>query len=228
MTAAEVAARIHEIGILPAIRVPGAEDALFAANEMYRCGIPIVELTMTVPGALGVLQALRRDKPKMVVGAGTVLDIDTAQDCMDAGAQFITSPGLNRELVEFTVEKKICAIPGALSPSEIMAAAQAGANIIKIFPCAPVGGPDYIKALRAPFPKLPFIASGGVNQHTAGEFIRKGASALGIRGELIPPEAIERRDHNWIGELAARFLIIVRRHGRSLGWRRAGADARPE
>jgi len=211
MTAADVCARIQGIGILPGIRVPGAEDALFTASEMYRCGIPVVELTMTVPGALGVLKQLRRDTPKMVVGAGTVLDIDTARACIDAGAQFITSPGLNRELVEFTRDNGICAIPGALSPSEIMAAVQAGADMVKLFPCAQVGGPEYIRALRAPFPSVPFIASGGVNQQTAGEFIRKGASALGIRGELIPPQAIERRDQNWIGELAGRFLAIVRR-----------------
>jgi 2-dehydro-3-deoxyphosphogluconate aldolase/(4S)-4-hydroxy-2-oxoglutarate aldolase len=217
MTAAEVAGRIREVGILPGIRVLSAEDALWAASEMYRCHIPIVELTMTVPGALRVLKDLRRDTPKMVVGAGTVLNIDTAQACIDAGAQFITSPGLNRELVEFTVAKKICAIPGALSPSEIMAALQAGADMIKLFPCAQVGGPEYIRALRAPFPDVPFIASGGVNQHTAGEFIRKGASALGIRGELIPPEAIARRDHNWLGELAARFLAIVRRTREEFG-----------
>src|SRR5579871_3095905 len=124
MTSAEVCARIHEIGLLPGIRVPSAEDALFAACEMYRCGIPIVELTMTVPGALRVLRELRHDTPNMVVGAGTVLDVATAQACIDAGAQFITSPGLNRELVEFTVEKQICSIPGALTPSEIMAAVQ--------------------------------------------------------------------------------------------------------
>ena len=217
MTPAEVCARIREVGILPGIRVSRAEDALFAAGEMYRCGIPIVELTMTVPGALAVLKQLRRDTPGMVVGAGTVLDVATAQACIDAGAQFITSPGLNRELVAFTVAKKICAIPGALSPSEIMAAVQAGADMIKLFPCAQVGGPEYVKALRAPFPDVPFIASGGVNQQTAGEFIRKGASALGIRGELIPPDAVERRDQNWIGELAGRFLTIIRRTREEFG-----------
>ena len=217
MTPAEVCARIHHIGILPGIRVPSADDALFAASEMYRCDIPIVELTMTVPGALSVLKELRRDTPKMVVGAGTVLDIPTAQACIDAGAQFITSPGLNRELVEFSVAKKICAIPGALTPSEIMTAMQAGANMIKVFPCAQVGGPEYIKALRAPFPDAPFIASGGVNQVNAGDFIRKGASALGVRGELIPPDAVAHRDRNWIEELAGRFLTIIRRTREEFG-----------
>ena len=211
MTAAEVSARIREVGILPGIRVPSAEDALFAASEMYRCGIPIVELTMTVPGALRVLKELRRDTPRMVVGAGTVLDVRTAQACIEAGAQFITSPGLSGEVVEFAVAQKCCAIPGALTPSEIMAAVRTGADMIKIFPCAQVGGPEYIKALRAPFPDVQFIAAGGVNQQNAGEFIRKGAAALGIRGELIPPDAVERRDHNWIGELAGRFLTIIRR-----------------
>ena len=185
-----------EIGILPAIRVPTAEDALFAAGQMVKWGIPIVELTMTVPGAIGVIGELTRTTPQLIVGAGTVLDLETARACLDAGAAFITSPGIDTDIVEFTVRHNIAAIPGALTPSEVMEAHKAGADLIKIFPCAQVGGPDYIKALKSPFPDVAFIASGGVNQQTAGGFIRSGASALGIRGELIPPEAIQRRDEN--------------------------------
>lgn len=211
MTKEEVCARIHEIGILPGIRVPSADDALFAAHQMLRWGIPIVELTMTVPGAIGVLKELVRTTPHLTVGAGTVLDVETARACIDAGAAFITSPGLDVDIVEFTVGKKVAAIPGALSPSEIMHALKAGADMIKVFPCAQVGGPDYIQALRSPFPHIPFIASGGVNQQNAGEFIRRGASALGIRGELIPPDAVRARDENWIHELTARYLAIVQR-----------------
>lgn len=211
MTKAQVCARIHEIGILPGIRVPSAEDALFAANQMYLWGIPIVELTMTVPGALGVLRELRRTTPGLTVGAGTVLDVKTARTCIDEGAAFITSPGIDPEIVEFTVKKEVCAIPGALTPSEVMEAVKAGADMIKIFPCAQVGGPDYIKALRGPFPNVPFIASGGVNQQTAAEFLRRGASSLGIRGELMPLAAIEARDEHWIRELSERFLGIVHR-----------------
>jgi len=207
----EVCARIKEIGILPAIRVASAEDALFAAGEMLKWGIPVVELTTTVPGAIGVIKELARTSPKLIVGAGTVLDIETARACVDAGAAFISSPGMDPKTVEFVVRHNVAAIPGALTPTEVMMARDAGADLVKIFPCAQVGGPSYIKALKAPFPHVPFIASGGVDQVTASDFIRAGACALGIRGKLIPPEAIERRDHNWIHELAGRFLSIVQR-----------------
>lgn len=217
MNKADVCARIREIGILPGIRVPSAEDAFFAASEMHRCGLPIVELTMTVPGALGVLKELRRSIPQLTVGAGTVLDLETARACIGEGAAFITSPGNYPELVQFSVANNVCAIPGALSPSEIMEALRSGADMIKIFPCSQVGGPEYIRAVRGPFPHVPFVASGGVNQQTAGDFIRRGASALGIRGELIPSEAIANRDHGWIEELAGRFLAIVRRTRDQLG-----------
>jgi len=207
----EVCARIKEIGILPAIRVASADDALFAAGQMLKWGIPVVELTMTVPGALGIIQELARTSPELIVGAGTVLDAETARACVDAGAAFITSPGMDPQTVAFVVRQNVAAIPGALTPTEVMIAHDAGADLIKIFPCAQVGGPSYIKALKAPFPHVPFIASGGVDQVTASDFIRAGACALGIRGKLIPPEAIERRDENWIHELTGRFLGIVQR-----------------
>jgi 2-dehydro-3-deoxyphosphogluconate aldolase/(4S)-4-hydroxy-2-oxoglutarate aldolase len=209
MTKEEVCERIISIGILPGIRVPTAADALFAADQMVKWGIPVVELTMTVPGAIGVIAELVRTTPQLMVGAGTVLDVETARACLDAGAAFITSPGMDMDIVEFTVRNNVASIPGALTPSEVMAARKAGADLIKIFPCAQVGGPDYIRALKSPFPEVPFIASGGVNQLTAADFIRAGVAALGIRGELIPPLAIERRDENWIHELTGRFLGIV-------------------
>src|SRR5580658_10495071 len=151
---------------------------------MFQWGIPIVELTITVPGAIGVITELARTHPQLIVGAGTVLDIETARACVDAGAAFVTSPGVDVKLVEFTMQHNVAAIPGALTPSEVMMACHAGADLIKIFPCAAVGGPSYIKALRAPFPHVSFIASGGVDQTTAVGFIRAGAVALGIRGEL--------------------------------------------
>jgi len=211
MTKVHVCTRIREIGILPAIRVPTAENALFAARQMVKWGIPIVELTMTVPGAIGVIEELKRTDPELIVGAGSVIDVETARACVNSGAAFITSPGFDAEIVEFTLKHKVAAIPGALTPSEIMRAHKAGADIIKIFPCAQVGGPEYIRALRHPFPHVALIASGGVTQQNAGQFIQRGATALGIRGELIPPEAIERRDENWIHELVGRFLAIVER-----------------
>jgi 2-dehydro-3-deoxyphosphogluconate aldolase / (4S)-4-hydroxy-2-oxoglutarate aldolase len=205
----EVSARIKKIGILPAIRVHSAEDALFAAREMLEYGIPVIELTTTVPGAVRVISELSKTSPHLMVGAGSVLDVETAQACADAGAVFVTSPGFDPKIVEFTATRGLCSIPGALTPTEITMARKAGADMIKIFPCAQVGGPAYIRALRPPFPHIPFIASGGVDQVTAADFLRAGAQALGIRGKLIPPEAIEKRDRNWIKELAGRFLGIV-------------------
>ena len=210
-TKEEVCKRISHVGILPAIRVHSAEDALFAAREMLEYGIPVVELTTTVPGATRVIEELARTSPRLMVGAGTVLDVETARRCIEAGAVFVTSPGFDPKIVEFTAKHKVAAIPGALTPTEITMARNAGADMIKVFPCANVGGPGYIRALRPPFPDIPFIASGGVDQITAADFLRAGAQALGIRGKLIPPEAIVARDRNWIRELAGRFLAIVQR-----------------
>ncbi len=214
----EVCSRIREIGILPGIRVPSADDARFAADEMFEAGISIVELTMTVPGAVGVIAELAQSHPQLMVGAGTVLSVENARASIDAGAAFITSPGFDPEVVDFTLKHHTASIPGALTPSEIVAALKAGADMVKLFPCAQIGGPSYIKALRAPFPDAAFIASGGVNQVTARDFIHAGATALGIRGELIPPPAIGSRDRNWIRELAGRFLTIVQRARAEIGY----------
>jgi 2-dehydro-3-deoxyphosphogluconate aldolase/(4S)-4-hydroxy-2-oxoglutarate aldolase len=209
MTNTEVCARIQEIGIIPAIRVSSPEDALFAADAIAAAGIPIVELTMTVPGAIDVIAGLRRQNPDVIVGAGTVHDIETASRCLNAGAEFLTSTGLDRAIVEFALKAQVLVFPGVLTPTEILAARGMGCEMVKIFPCAPVGGASYIRALRAPFPQMRFIAAGGVNQTTAAEFILAGASALGVGGELIPHKAIERRERNWIHELARRFMSLV-------------------
>jgi 2-dehydro-3-deoxyphosphogluconate aldolase/(4S)-4-hydroxy-2-oxoglutarate aldolase len=137
--------------------------------------------------------------------------VETAAACLDAGAEFVTSPGLDLEIVEFAVKRNVVVIPGVLTPTEVMLSRKAGADFVKVFPCAAMGGPNYIHALKAPFPDVRMIASGGVNQQTAGEFIRAGAIALGIREELIPAEAIEGRDLDWIRELTHRFQAIVKR-----------------
>ena len=145
----------------------------------------------------------------MVVGAGTVLNVETARACLDAGARFITSPGLNLATVEFVAKQGVTVLPGVLTPSEVMAALNAGADFVKIFPCGPIGGAAYIRALRAPFPTVPFIASGGVNQQNAAEYIHAGVIAVGIGAHLIPPRAIEAKEPEWIVELARRFSHIV-------------------
>jgi len=210
MNKAEVRAQIEEIGIIPAIRLSSAEDALFAAEAVASAGIPIVEVTITMPGALDVIRHLALENPEVIAGAGTVLDLGWARRCVDAGARFLTSPGLDIKIVDFAANENVLVFPGALTPSEVMEAAKAGADFVKIYPCAPVGGPSYIKALKSPFPEVPLIASGGVNQQTAGDFIRAGAAAIGIGQNLIQPQAIRKRERDWICELARRFLTMVR------------------
>ena len=165
---------------------------------------------MTIPGAIEVIGELARSNPNVITGAGTVSDLGTARRCLDAGAQFLTSTGLDLEIVEFAVKQNVVVFPGALTPTEVMAAWKAGPDFVKIFPCAPVGGPAYVRALKGPFPSVPFIAAGGVNQQTASDFILAGAVALGIGGELIPHEAIHLRQEHWIGELARRFVGMVK------------------
>ena len=207
----QVRARIEEVGIIPSVRVSAKELALFAAETVNQAGIPVVEITMTVPGALDVIAQLVRSDAEFVVGAGTVLDTEMARRCLDAGACFITSPGLLPKVVEFTLKNDVVVIPGAMTPSEVIAAWQAGGDFIKIFPCALIGGEQYIRALKVPLPQVPLIASRGVNQQmTAANFIFAGATALGIGSELIPREALLLRQDNWIQELARRFTTIVR------------------
>lgn len=205
----EVHARIEEIGIIPAIRLSSAEDALFATEAVARGGIPIVEIEMTVPGAIAVIAHLVKHAPKMIVGAGDVFDSDIARQCLDAGAQFLTSPGLDMKIVEFALGASVVVLPGALTPTEVTRAWKAGADFVKVFPCAQVGGDSYIRALKGPFHNVPLVASGGVNQHTAANFILAGAAALGIGGELIPKDAIRLRQAERIFTLAHRFAKFV-------------------
>jgi 2-dehydro-3-deoxyphosphogluconate aldolase/(4S)-4-hydroxy-2-oxoglutarate aldolase len=209
MNTNNVHSRIAAVGIIPSIRTSSADDARFAAETISEAGIPIVEITMTVPGALEVITGLARRMPDLLVGAGTIFDVKMARHCVDAGARFLTSPGLSVPIVEFALKEGILAMPGALTPTEVTAAWQAGAELIKIFPCAQLGGASYIRALKAPFPELALVAAGGVNQQTAAEFIGAGAAAIGVGGELIPKEAVQQRDEHWITELARRFLTII-------------------
>jgi 2-dehydro-3-deoxyphosphogluconate aldolase/(4S)-4-hydroxy-2-oxoglutarate aldolase len=205
----QVRARIEELGIIPAIRVSSAEDARFAAEAVYRAGLPIAEITMTVPGAIDLIAALVRDFPEMVVGAGTVLDLDTARRCLDAGASFLTSTGFDLGVVELAVKADTVSLPGALTPTEIITAWKAGADFVKVFPCAQLGGDSYIRALKAAVPQIKLIASGGVEQQTAAHYIIAGATAIGVGKELITHEAIRLRKTEWILELARRFASIV-------------------
>ena len=210
MKKAEVRARIEEIGIIPGIRVSSPERARFAGEMVSRAGIPIAEITMTVPRALNVISHLAKTFPELAVGAGTVLDVETAWRCLDAGATFLTSTGLVPEVVEFALKNDLVVFPGAITPTEVIAAWRTGADFVKIFPCGPLGGPSYIQALKLPFPQVPMIATGGVNQRTAGNFILAGATALGIGAELINPEALPVMKEEQIQELARRYLGMVK------------------
>ena len=210
MTKAQVSQRIRECGIIPGLRLSSPQDALFAAEAVVRAGIPIVEVTMTTPGAIEVIAELARHHSGVIAGAGTVCDLETARHCLDVGARFLTSTGLDLEIVNFAVKQNVVVFPGALTPSEVMAAWKARPDFVKIFPCSLLGGPAYIRALKAPFPHVPLIAAGGVNQQTAAEFLRAGAVALGIGSELVPHEAVKLRQDHWIGELARRFIGVIK------------------
>jgi 2-dehydro-3-deoxyphosphogluconate aldolase/(4S)-4-hydroxy-2-oxoglutarate aldolase len=210
MTSKEVRARIEEIGIMAAIRVDSAEDAVFAAEAVVGGGIPIVEITLTVPDAIKVISRLVKKIPHIVVGAGGVRRLTTARQSLDAGALFLTSDGLHPAVVEFAAQEEVVAIPGALTPTEVMHAWEARSDFVKVVPCAQIGGEIYIASLHRMFPHIPLVAAGGVNQQNASKFIFSGATALGIGRELLPPEAIRHRQEGRISNLARRFLRYVK------------------
>jgi 2-dehydro-3-deoxyphosphogluconate aldolase/(4S)-4-hydroxy-2-oxoglutarate aldolase len=206
----EVRAWIEEIGVIPAVRVRSPEDALFAVEAIAQGGIPIAEITLTVPGAIKIISQLRKENPNLVVGAGGVMDEVTAQQSLDAGAQFLTSDGLHPEVVEFAQRNELVVFPGALTPTEVITAWKAGCDFVKVVPCTQIGGETYIRSLHRMFPHLPLIAAGGINQQTASQYIVAGAIALGIGGELIPQDAIRGRQVDRIAELARRFVGFVK------------------
>jgi 2-dehydro-3-deoxyphosphogluconate aldolase/(4S)-4-hydroxy-2-oxoglutarate aldolase len=207
----ELRRRVEEVGLVPVIRTSSAEDARFAVEEVAHGGIPIVEVTMTVPGAIDVIREIARNVPGVIIGAGTVLDAATARECIDAGAQFISNPALDLPTVEL-VEKnpEIVMMSGALTPTEILSAWKAGADFVKIFPCALMGGDNYIRMLRRPFPDIPLIAGGGITQQNAAHYLLAGACALSVGKELIPREAMLLHKPDRIRELTRRFAGIVR------------------
>ena len=203
--------RIMEIGIVPVVRASSAREARIAADAVCEGGIPIVEITMTVPGAVEVIRELTKGGASdLLVGAGTVLNAEAARRCLDAGAQFLVSPGLNLQTVELAVREGKLMMAGALTPTEVITAWEAGSDFVKVFPCGQVGGAKYIKALKGPLPQIPLVPTGGVNLNTAAEFIEAGAVALGIGGELVQAEALKANKPEVIVENARKFLAIVR------------------
>ncbi len=203
--------RIVEIGIVPVIRASSPREARIAADAVCEGGIPIVEITMTVPGAVEVIRELAKDSSSgVLVGAGTVLNAEAARRCLEAGAQFLVSPGLNLPTVEVAAREGKLVMAGALTPTEIMMAWEAGSDFVKVFPCGQMGGAKYIKALRGPLPHVPLVPTGGVNLSTAAEFIEAGAVALGIGGELVQADALKSNKPEIIAENARKFLDIVK------------------
>ena len=206
----EVRTRIEEIGIVPVVRASSPREACLAAEAVCKGGIPIVEITLTVPGAIGVIRELAKScGAEVLIGAGTVLTAADAQRCLEAGAQFLVSPGFNRATVDLAVRESTLIIAGALTPTEIIEAWTAGSDLVKVFPCGQVGGAKYIKALKGPLPQVPLVPTGGVNLTTAAEFIEAGAAALGIGGELVHADALRSNKPAMIVETARKFLEIV-------------------
>jgi 2-dehydro-3-deoxyphosphogluconate aldolase / (4S)-4-hydroxy-2-oxoglutarate aldolase len=211
MNKQKVRDRIAEIGVVPVVRASSSREALIAAEAVCQGGIPIVEITMTVPGAVEVIRELSKSSgSEVLIGAGTVLDPETARRCLDAGAQFLVSPGLNLPTVELAVREKMLIMAGALTPTEVITAWNAGSDFVKIFPCGQVGGAKYIKALKGPLPQIPLVPTGGVNLNTAAEFIEAGAAALGIGGELVQADALKSGKSQIITENARKFVEIVK------------------
>ena len=207
----KVRERILEIGVVPVVRASSPREARMAADAVCEGGIPIVEITMTVPGAVDVIRELTKNgSGDVLVGAGTVLNAEAARRCLDAGAQFLVSPGLNLEVVKLAKTEEKLMMAGALTPTEIITAWEAGSDFVKVFPCGQVGGAKYIKALKGPLPQVPLVPTGGVSLLTAAEFIEAGAAALGVGGECVQAEALKSGKPDIIVENARKFLAIVK------------------
>lgn len=206
----EVRRRIEELGIVPVIRAPSLEEGRFAVDAVLEGGISIVEVTMTVPGAVELIRELTRAMPNVLVGAGTVLDAESAHRCLDAGAAFFVAPGFDPPTVTFAANEGVLVMAGALTPTEILTAWRAGSDLVKVFPCSQVGGASYIRAVKGPLPQVPLVPTGGVSVSNAAEFIRAGSAALGVGGELILKEAFRERKPELIADLARKLVEIVR------------------
>ena len=210
MTSKEILAFITEVGIVPIVRTSSAETAIQAVEAIYAGGIRAAEITMTVPGAIHALEKVA-DKfgGKIVLGAGTVLDPETARACMLAGAEFFVTPNLRLSTIEMAkrYSKVIC--PGALTPTEVLTAWEAGADVVKIFPCGNVGGAKYIKALKGPFPHIEMIPTGGVNLETAGDFLKAGACAVAVGGELVDAKSVKEGRFDIIENRARQYLAAI-------------------
>jgi 2-dehydro-3-deoxyphosphogluconate aldolase/(4S)-4-hydroxy-2-oxoglutarate aldolase len=210
MNKSAVLQRIRDTGLIPVVRAESSDVAMRAAAALKAGGLDVLEVTMTVPGAIEVIQRLAREYgDETLVGAGTVLDPETAAACIRAGAKFIVSPALNEETIQFCREQDVAVFPGALTPTEVVRAWKAGADAVKVFPAGAVGGASYLKALKAPLPQIELIPTGGVSLKTAADFIKAGAMALGVGADLVDPKALREGNTALLTERARQFLEIV-------------------
>jgi 2-dehydro-3-deoxyphosphogluconate aldolase/(4S)-4-hydroxy-2-oxoglutarate aldolase len=224
MTQQQVCRTIEDLGLVPVVRAPTASLAFRAVEAVLAGGVTIFEITMTVPDAIGVIKSLvDKFRGRAVVGAGTVLSADDARACIDAGAQFIVSPGLDIPTIEAAHSRGVPAIPGALTPTEVITAWKAGADMVKIFPCSSVGGAKYLRALRGPLPQVKMLPTGGVTLATVGEYISAGAAALGIGTELVDMAALEAGQDRALSERARDLAQAVKAARSKSGQSRARA-----
>ena len=209
MTKDEVIGRIRKCGVLPVIRASSQEEALAVAEAVAAGGIDTIELTMTVPGAAEAIAKLTANRPELLVGAGTVPDAETARECIAAGANFIVSPSTNFDTIAYCNEVDIVVMPGALTPTEIVNAWDAGADVVKVFPADALGGAKYLRSLKAPLPHIRLIPTGGVSEATAADLIRAGAEAVGVGADLVDLETLRNGNAAAITEAARKYLSVV-------------------
>jgi len=210
MSKLDVLKRIEEIGLLPVLRASSTDEAIAVANAIEAGGITALEVTMTVPGAVELIRAMvKTSGDRILIGAGTVLDPETARACILAGAAFIVSPSLNLKTIELCHRYGVAVMPGALTPTEVVTAWQAGADLVKVFPCSALGGASYLKALKAPLPQVQLIPTGGVSLTTAADFLAAGAFALGVGGDLVNTKAIAAGTPEVITEKAKQYMAVI-------------------
>lgn len=210
MTKTQAREQIERIGIVPVVRASSLDLGRMAIEAVCAGGIPVAEVTMTVPNGTSLIAEAARDLGgQILIGAGTVLDVESAKRCIDAGAQFIVSPGFDEAVVSYVVAQRVLMIAGALTPTELIAAVNTGSDIIKIFPCGAVGGAAYLRSLRGPFPNVSMIPTGGVNLQTVAAYISAGAVALGVGGELISPPALNAGNRQLLTDTARAFVQAV-------------------
>ena len=207
----EVFNRMMSEGLIPVIRVSSAQEAVDVADAIKEGGITLIEITMSVPGAIDTIKELtQKYKDEIIMGAGTILDPETARAALLAGSQFIVTPTLNLDVIQLAHRYSAVVVPGAMTPTEILTAWNAGADMVKVFPAAQLGGPEYIKAIRGPLPQILLVPTGGVNLQNAGAFIKAGAAALGVGGELVDKKAVKEKKFDIITENTRTYLKVIR------------------